>query len=60
MPIKILNKWTRPFGIVRTECIEDHRVYKMCYGDLEAFVDFYYYPLNSPTMKYMLTPKGKE
>ena len=42
MPIRILGKWVRPFGIVNPKRKNDYIFYNMCYGDLVAFVDFYW------------------
>jgi len=49
-----LNRRSRAFGIYRQECSQDIKAYEMMWGDLVAFVDHYYYPMNSKEMKYML------
>jgi len=49
-----MGKWHRAFSIQRIECQQDIKAYKMIWGDLIAFVDHYYYPMDSKEMKYML------
>ena len=51
------NQWTRAFQAQREACRQDIVAYKMIWGDLVAFVDHYYYALDSKEMKYLLNTK---
>ena len=49
-----MNRWSRAWGIERSECEKDIKAYKMMWGDLVAFDDHYYYSMESEEMEYML------
>ena len=49
-PIKINGRWTRAWQVRRPTST----AYVALYKDLVAFVDHYYYPMDSKEMKYLL------